>query len=66
MKKNNTVGIILGLLFLIIGGGYLAEVLGFIDDYLIIKNRNNKGLSVNQKFFLQFRSFLEKVDFQKG
>ena len=29
-------------------------LIGFIDDYLIIKNRNNKGLSVNQKFFLQF------------
>ena len=34
MKKNNSVGIILGLLFLVIGGGYLAEVLGFIDDSL--------------------------------
>lgn len=28
-------------------------LIGFIDDYLIIKKRNNKGLSVNQKFFLQ-------------
>lgn len=27
--------------------------IGFIDDYLIIKRHNNKGLSVNQKFFLQ-------------
>lgn len=35
MKKNNTVGIVLGLLFLVIGGGYLAEVLGFIDDFTI-------------------------------
>lgn len=35
MKKNNTVGIILGLLFLVIGGGYLAEVLGFIDEFTI-------------------------------
>ena len=35
MKKNNSAGIILGLLFLIIGGGYLAEVLGFIDDFTI-------------------------------
>ncbi|MBR6535795.1 MAG: hypothetical protein IKT67_01185 [Lachnospiraceae bacterium] len=35
MKKNNTVGIILGLLFLVIGGGYLAEALGFIDDFTI-------------------------------
>ncbi len=35
MKKNNSAGIILGLLFLIIGGGYLAEALGFIDDFTI-------------------------------
>lgn len=28
-------------------------MIGFIDDFLIIKRRNNKGLSVNQKFFLQ-------------
>ena len=28
-------------------------LIGFVDDYLIIKKRNNKGLSVNQKFFLQ-------------
>jgi len=28
-------------------------LIGFIDDFLIIKKRNNKGLSVNQKFFLQ-------------
>ncbi|MBE5930839.1 MAG: hypothetical protein E7268_07290 [Lachnospiraceae bacterium] len=35
MKKNNTVGIILGLLFLVIGGGYLAEALGFIDNFTI-------------------------------
>lgn len=35
MKKNNSAGIILGLLFLIIGGGYLAEVLGFINDFTI-------------------------------
>lgn len=28
-------------------------LIGFIDDYLIIKKRNNKGLCVNQKFFLQ-------------
>ena len=35
MKKNNTVGIVLGLLFLVIGGGYLAEVLGFIDNFTI-------------------------------
>lgn len=27
--------------------------IGFIDDFLIIKRHNNKGLSVNQKFFLQ-------------
>lgn len=28
-------------------------LIGLIDDYLIIKRCNNKGLSVNQKFFLQ-------------
>ena len=28
-------------------------LIGFFDDYLIIKRHNNKGLSVNQKFFLQ-------------
>lgn len=35
MKKNNSVGIILGLIFLVIGGGYLAEVFGLIDDFTI-------------------------------
>ncbi len=35
MKKNNSVGIIFGLLFLVIGAGYLAEVLGFIDNFTI-------------------------------
>ncbi len=35
MKKNNSVGIILGLLFLVIGVGYLAEVLGFIPEFTI-------------------------------
>ena len=35
MKKNNTVGIILGLLFLVIGVGYLAEVVGLLDDFTI-------------------------------
>ncbi len=35
MKKNNTVGIILGLLFLVIGGGYLLEVFGVIDNFTI-------------------------------
>lgn len=28
-------------------------MIGFIDDFLIIIRHNNKGLSVNQKFFLQ-------------
>lgn len=28
-------------------------LIGFIDDFLIIKRHNNKGLSVNQKFFFQ-------------
>ena len=27
--------------------------IGFIDDFLIVVKHNNKGLSVNQKFFLQ-------------
>lgn len=35
MKKNNTAGIILGFLFLVIGVGYLADVLGFIDGFTI-------------------------------
>ena len=35
MKKNNSVGIILGLLFLVIGAGYLAEAAGFIDNFTI-------------------------------
>ena len=28
-------------------------LIGFIDDFLIVVKHNNKGLSVNQKFFLQ-------------
>ena len=28
-------------------------LIGFLDDFLIIKRHNNKGLSVNQKFLLQ-------------
>lgn len=28
-------------------------LIGFIDDFLIILRHNNKGLSINQKFFLQ-------------
>lgn len=28
-------------------------LIGFIDDYLIIKRNNNNGLSVKQKFFMQ-------------
>ena len=35
MKKNNSTGIVLGLLFLVIGVGYLAKVLGFIDEFTI-------------------------------
>ncbi len=35
MKKNNSIGIVLGLLFLVIGAGYLAGVLGFIDNFTI-------------------------------
>ena len=29
------------------------SIIGFIDDYLIIKRHNNKGLTENQKFFMQ-------------
>ena len=35
MKKNNTAGIVLGLLFLVIGGGYLLEVFDVIDNFTI-------------------------------
>lgn len=28
-------------------------LIGFVDDFLIILRHNNKGLSINQKFFLQ-------------
>lgn len=35
MKKTNSVGIILGLLFLVIGVGYLADVLGLIENFTI-------------------------------
>lgn len=35
MKKNNYVGIVLGLLFLVIGGGYLAEAAGIISEFTI-------------------------------
>jgi len=28
-------------------------IIGFLDDYLIIKRKNNKGLSVKQKFLMQ-------------
>ena len=35
MKKNNSVGIILGLLFLAIGVGYLAEAVGVIPEFTI-------------------------------
>lgn len=36
MKKNNYVGIVIGLLFLVIGGGYLAKALGIIEEFTII------------------------------
>ena len=29
------------------------SIIGFLDDYLIIKKNNNKGLSVSQKFIMQ-------------
>lgn len=35
MKKNNYVGIVIGLLFLVIGGGYLAEALGIVEEFTI-------------------------------
>lgn len=35
MKKNSSIGIILGLVFLLIGAGYLAEVFGLIGDFTI-------------------------------
>lgn len=35
MKKNNYVGIVLGLLFLVIGAGYLAEAVGIIEEFTI-------------------------------
>lgn len=35
MKKKNTAGVILGLLFLVIGAGYLADVLGLVDEFTI-------------------------------
>ena len=40
-------------LFIVIFTFISYAIIGFIDDYLIIKKHNNKGLSVNQKFFLQ-------------
>lgn len=35
MKKNNSVGIILGLFFLVIGAGYLAEAVGLLPEFTI-------------------------------
>lgn len=35
MKKNNYVGIVIGLLFLVIGGGYLAEAIGIVEEFTI-------------------------------
>lgn len=40
-------------LFIVLFVFLAYALLGFIDDYLIIKNRNNKGLSVFTKLFLQ-------------
>lgn len=37
------------LVFVFISYGFI----GFIDDYLIIKKKNNRGLTENQKIFLQ-------------
>ena len=40
-------------LFIVIITFILYSTIGFIDDYLIIKRNNNKGLSEFSKFFLQ-------------
>jgi len=40
-------------LLIIIITFFLYGLIGFIDDYLIVKKNNNKGLSENLKFFLQ-------------
>ncbi len=40
-------------LLIIIFTFLLYALIGFIDDYLIVKKNNNKGLSENLKFFLQ-------------
>lgn len=34
-RRNSLSGILFGLLFLFVGGGYLAEALGFMDDFTI-------------------------------
>lgn len=47
-KMNVSYNLII-LLFIFVSYG----LIGFLDDYLIIKKQNNKGLSVNQKFLCQ-------------
>lgn len=49
MKKISGSYSLLIIVFTFIG----YSVIGFIDDYLIIKKHNNKGLTKNQKFILQ-------------
>jgi len=46
----NIVSVKLFLLFLTIFGFFIT---GFVDDYLSIKNKENKGLTTKQKFILQ-------------
>ena len=49
MKKISGSYSLLIIVFTFIG----YSAIGFIDDYLIIKKHNNKGLTKNQKFILQ-------------
>lgn len=49
LKKINTSYTLLIIIFTFISYG----IIGFIDDYLIIKKHNNKGLTKSQKFSLQ-------------
>ncbi len=66
MKKNNSVGIILGLLFLVIGGGYLAEVLGIIDNFTIFFDGWWSLFIIVPCFFGLFRKDDAKVGYLIG
>lgn len=50
MDKINYSTNLLIVLFVMIG----YALIGFLDDYISIKNKRNKGLSILQKLFLQF------------